>query len=74
MEDDLHWNFQVNVTRVFDPFSGLLVASLALILVWFERSLHRTQVSYHVPTEVLNPLIGFDEVQVLETPAIHLVN
>ena len=29
---------------------------------------------YHVPTEVLNPLIGFDKVQVLETPAIHLVN
>ena len=45
MEDDLHWNFQVNVTRVFDFFSGLLVDSLALILVWFERSLHRTQVS-----------------------------
>lgn len=29
---------------------------------------------YRVPTEVLNPLICFDEVQVLETPAIHLVN
>ena len=36
MEQDFHGDFQVNVTRFFFFFSGL---------VWFEISLHSAQVS-----------------------------
>ena len=44
MEQDLHGDFQVNVTWFFACFSGALDC-IVLILVWFERSLHSAQVS-----------------------------
>ena len=44
MEQDFHWDFQVNVTWFFASFSGVL-DWIVLILVWFERSLHSAQVS-----------------------------
>ena len=44
MEQDFHGDFQVNVTWFFASFSGVL-DWVVLILVWFERSLHSTQVS-----------------------------
>ena len=44
MEQDFHGDFQVNVTWFFASFSGVLDWTV-LILVWFERSLHSTQVS-----------------------------
>ena len=44
MEQDFHGDFQVNVEWFFASFSGVL-DSIVLILVWFERSLHSTQVS-----------------------------
>ena len=43
VEQDFHWNFQVNVTWVFTFFSAVL-DWVVLILVWFERSLHSAQV------------------------------
>ena len=44
MEQDFHGNFQVS--GGFLPFSLVPVAEyFVLILVWFERSLHSTQVS-----------------------------
>ena len=44
MEQDFQEDFQVNVTWFFASFSGVLDWTV-LILVWFERSLHSTQVS-----------------------------
>ena len=44
MEQDFNGDFQVNVTRFFAPFSGVL-DWIVLILVWFERSLHSARVS-----------------------------
>ena len=44
MQQDFHRDFQVNVTWFFASFSGVL-DWIVLILVWFERSLHSTQVS-----------------------------
>ena len=44
MEQDFHGDFQVLVTWFFASFSGVL-DWMVLILVWFERSLHSTQVS-----------------------------
>ena len=44
MEQDFQEDFQVNVTWYFASFSGVLDWTV-LILVWFERSLHSTQVS-----------------------------
>ena len=44
MEQDFHGDFQVNVTWFFASFSGVL-DWIVLILVWFERSLHSTQVT-----------------------------
>ena len=44
MEQDFHGDFQVNVTWFFASFSGVL-DWIVLILVWFERPLHSTQVS-----------------------------
>ena len=44
MEQDFHGDFQVNVTWFFASFFGVL-DGIVLILVWFERSLHSTQVS-----------------------------
>ena len=44
MEQDFHWDFQVNVTWFFASFSGVL-DWIVLILVWFERSLHSAQIS-----------------------------
>ena len=41
MEQDFHGDFEVNVTWFFASFSGVIV----FILVWFERSLHSTQVT-----------------------------
>ena len=46
VEQDFHWNFQVNVTSFFASFSGVL-DWIVLILVWFERSLHSAPVSSH---------------------------
>ena len=43
-EQDFHGDFQVNVTWFFASFSGVL-DWIVLILVWFERSLHSTQVT-----------------------------
>ena len=44
MEQDFHGDFQVLVTWFFASFSGVL-DWIVFILVWFERSLHSTQVS-----------------------------
>ena len=44
MEQDFHEDFQVLVTWFFASFSVVL-DWIVLILVWFERSLHSTQVS-----------------------------
>ena len=44
VEQDFHGNFQLNVKRFFAFFSGVL-DWIVLILVWFERYLHSTQVS-----------------------------
>ena len=44
MEQDFHGDFQVNVMWFFASFSGVH-DWIVLILVWFERSLHSTQVS-----------------------------
>ena len=44
MEQDFHGDFQVNVTWFFASFSGVL-DWIVLILVWFERSFHSTQVT-----------------------------
>ena len=44
MEQDFHGDFQVNVRWFFASFSGVL-DRIVLILVWFERSLHSTQVT-----------------------------
>ena len=44
VEQDFYGNFQVNVTWFFAFFSGVL-DWIVLILVWFERCLHSSQVS-----------------------------
>ena len=44
VEQDFHCNFQVNVTRFFAFFSGVL-DWIVFILVWFERPLHSAHVS-----------------------------
>ena len=44
VEQDVHGNFQVNVTWFFAFFLGAL-DWIVLIVVWFERSLHSAQVS-----------------------------
>ena len=44
MEQDFHGDFQVLVTWFLASFSGVL-DWIVLILVWFERSLHSTQVT-----------------------------
>ena len=44
MEQDFHGDFQVIVTWFFASFSGVL-DWIVLLLVWFERSLHSTQVT-----------------------------
>ena len=44
MEQDFHGDFQVNFTWFFASFSCVR-DWIMLILVWFERSLHSTQVS-----------------------------
>ena len=44
VEQDVHGNFQVNVTWFFAFFLGAL-AWIVLIVVWFERSLHSVDVS-----------------------------
>ena len=44
VEQDVHGNFQVNVTWFFAFFLGAL-AWIVLIVVWFERSLQSAQVS-----------------------------
>ena len=44
VEQDVHGNFQVNVTWFSAFFLGAL-AWIVLILVWFERSLHSVHVS-----------------------------
>ena len=44
MEQDVHGDFQVNVTWFLSFFSGVL-DWIVLILVWFKRSLHSAQVS-----------------------------
>ena len=45
MEQDFHGNVQVNVTWFFAFFLGLL-EWMVIILVWFERSLHSSQVGW----------------------------
>ena len=44
VEQDVHGNFQVNVTCFFAFFSSVL-RWIVLIVVWFERSLHSVHVS-----------------------------
>ena len=44
VEQDVHGNFQVNVTWFSAVFLGAL-AWIVLIVVWFERSLHSVHVS-----------------------------
>ena len=44
MEQDFHEDFRFNVTWFFASFSSVLDL-IVLILVWFERSLHKAQVS-----------------------------
>ena len=44
VEQDVHGNFQVNVTCFFAFFSSVL-HWIVLIVVWFERSLHSVHVS-----------------------------
>ena len=48
IEQDFHGGFQVKVTWFFASFSGVL-DWIVLILVWFERSLHSTQVEESCP-------------------------
>ena len=47
---DFHGNFQVNVTRFFSFFSGVLDRIVPL-LVWFERSLHFALHSLTIKTD-----------------------
>ena len=50
VEQDFHGNFQVNVTRFFAFFSGVLDCIVPL-LVWFERSLHFALHSLTIKTD-----------------------
>ena len=48
MEQDFHGDFQVNFMWFFTSFSSVF-DWIVLILVWFERSLHSTQVEESCP-------------------------
>ena len=45
VEEDFHRNFQVNIAWLFAFFSNVLVDSIMLLLVWFERSPYSAQLS-----------------------------